>query len=658
MARRAAWICPPGISGVCQDGEFMRIGIDSGGTFTDFVVLDGEGRLSSFKLRSNPSAPHEVILEGIRLAAGRVRAEVVHGSTVATNALLERKGAKCSFVTTAGFEDLLEIGRQNRPRLFDLAPGPRRLLIARERCFGVDERAHADGSVERRPSKAELRRLKAAVKRAGVRSVAVCLLHAWRTPENERAVVEALGEEFDVSASHEICPEFREYERASTTALNAYVGPLMRDYLSKLALERRHRISVVQSNGGSMTLEEASRHAVRTILSGPAGGVSGAMAVARASGFGKVLGFDMGGTSTDVHLSDGAPAETMEATVDGFPVRVPMLEIHTVGAGGGSIARVDAGGLLRVGPESAGADPGPACYGKGEQATVTDAHVVLGRIAADQLAGGSLRIDPERSRAVVGRLAGAMGFTLEEAAEGILQVANATMARAVRVVSVERGHDPRDFALVAFGGCGGLHACDLAGQLGVRKVLVPALAGSLSALGMLLADRVRDYSAGVLGQKDLEGAFRRLESQARKDSRGAALERYADLRYAGQSYELTLAWKGGAALDEFHDLHHRTFGHSDPGRAVEAVAVRVRARTPVKKPSLASGTGRAGTKPDRRRVHVDGKWLEIPCYRREQTGVSFREGPALVADYGSTVLVPHNWKFRLAEAGNLILTTD
>ncbi|MBA3976302.1 MAG: 5-oxoprolinase, partial [Candidatus Solibacter sp.] len=332
----------------------MRIGIDSGGTFTDFVVLDGEGRLSSFKLRSNPSAPHEVILEGIRRAAGRVRAEVVHGSTVATNALLERKGAECAFVTTAGFEDLLEIGRQNRPKLFDLAPGPRRLLIARERCFGVDERTHADGSIARRPSKAELKRVKAAVKRAGVRSVAVCLLHAWRTPENERAVLEALGGEFDVSVSHEICPEFREYERASTTALNAYVGPLMRDYLSKLALEKRHRISVVQSNGGSMTLEEASRQAVRTILSGPAGGVSGAMEVARASGFGKVLGFDMGGTSTDVHLSDGAPAETMEAAVDGFPVRVPMLEIHTVGAGGGSIARVDAGGLLRVGPESAG----------------------------------------------------------------------------------------------------------------------------------------------------------------------------------------------------------------------------------------------------------------------------------------------------------------
>lgn len=640
----------------------MRIGIDSGGTFTDFVVLDGSGRLSSFKLRSNPSAPHEVILEGIRRAAGRVRAEVVHGSTVATNALLERKGTECAFVTTAGFEDLLEIGRQNRPKLFDLAPGPRRLLIARDRCFGVDERAHADGSVERRPSKAELKRLKAAVKRAGVRSVAVCLLHAWRTPENERAVVEALREEFDVSASHEICPEFREYERASTTALNAYVGPLMRDYLSKLGLEKRHRISVVQSNGGSMTLEEASRHAVRTILSGPAGGVSGALAVAGASGFERVLGFDMGGTSTDVHLSDGAPSETMEASVDGFPVRVPMLEIHTVGAGGGSIARVDAGGLLRVGPESAGADPGPACYGKGEMATVTDAHVVLGRIAEDQLAGGTLRIVPERSRAAVGRLAAAMGFTLEEAAEGILRVANATMARAVRVVSVERGYDPRDFVLVAFGGCGGLHACDLAAQLGVKRVVVPELAGSLSALGMLLADRVRDYAAGVLGQKDVEAAFRKLESQARRDSRGAAMERFADLRYAGQSYELTLEWKGGAALTEFHEVHGRTFGHADAGRAVEVVAIRVRARTAVAKPALAGPAGDSGGPVETRRMHIGGEWVEAPCYRREQVGVSLKDmpgkdGPALVADYGSTVLVPHNWKFRLAEAGNLILET-
>ncbi|MBA3976086.1 MAG: hypothetical protein C0504_17915 [Candidatus Solibacter sp.] len=290
-------------------------------------------------------------------------------------------------------------------------------------------------------------------------------------------------------------------------------------------------------------------------------------------------------------------------------------------------------------------------------ATVTDAHVALGRIGAEQLAGGTLRIDPERARAAVGRLAAEMGFTLEEAAEGILRVANATMARAVRVVSVERGHDPRDFVLVAFGGCGGLHACELAGQLGVKRVVVPELAGSLSALGMLLADRVRDYAAGVLGQGDIEWAFRRLEGQARKDSRGAVMERFADLRYAGQSYELTLEWKGGAALTGFHEVHRRTFGHADEARAVEVVALRVRARTAVKRPALAGSAGGARGKAERRRVHMEGEWVEAPCYRREQIGVSYREGPALVTDYGSTALVPHNWKFRLAEAGNLILET-
>ncbi len=636
----------------------MRIGIDSGGTFTDFVVLDDDGRLSSFKLRSNRSAPHVVILEGIRRAAARVRTDVVHGSTVATNALLERKGAACAFVTTEGFEDLLEIGRQNRPRLFDLSPGPRRLLIPPERCFGVAERAHADGSIERRSSKAALRQLKTALKKSGVRSVAVCLLHAWRVTDNERAVLDALGDEFEVSVSHEICPEFREYERASTTALNAYVGPLMREYLSKLALEKRHRISVVQSNGGSMTLDEAARHSVRTILSGPAGGVSGALAVARASGFEKVLGFDMGGTSTDVHLSDGAPAETMEASIDGFPVRVPMLEIHTVGAGGGSIARLDSGGLLRVGPESAGADPGPACYGRGDLLTVTDAHVALGRISADQLAGGTLPIEPDRSVAAIGQLAAQLGFPLEAAAEGILRVANATMARAIRVVSVERGYDPRDFILVAFGGCGGLHACDLAGQLGVRTVLVPQLAGSLSALGMLLADRVRDYAAGVLGQADLEPAFRRLEVRARRECRSAGLERFADIRYAGQSYELTLPWNGGAALDDFHAVHRKTFGHADPARTLEVVTLRVRARTAVLKPALSAPNRRSRSKAAMRRVYTGGRWIDVPCYRREQAGVSPMRGPALVLDYGSTVLVPDNWKFRLAEAGNLILTND
>ena len=514
----------------------MRIGIDAGGTFTDFVVLHRGGRLETFKLRSNPRAPHEVILAGLARAAGDGHADVVHGSTVATNALLERKGARTALVTTAGFEDLLEIGRQNRAALFDLTPPPKRLLIPRDLCFGVEERLHADGSVEFAPAHAALRRLRAALRRAKVESVAVCFLHAYRDGRHEALVLEALEGLCPVSVSHEICPEFREYERASTTALNAYVGPLMSRYLEKLAASP-HSIHVMQSNGGAMTVAEATRFSVRTILSGPAGGVAGAVAIGRDAAWTQVIGFDMGGTSTDVSLSDGAPGETLEAMVDGLPVKTPMLEIHTVGAGGGSLARVDAGGLLRVGPESAGADPGPACYGSGDRPTVTDAHVVLGRIAAGQLAGGSLPIDPTRARSSFEPLAQALRLSVEETAAGVLRVANATMSRAIRVVSVERGIDPRGFALVAFGGCGGLHACEMAEELGLSTVLAPALAGSLSALGMLLADRIRDHAAGVLGEPDPASHFAALEAQASAETPGARLERLADLRYQGQSYE-------------------------------------------------------------------------------------------------------------------------
>ena len=634
----------------------MRIGVDTGGTFTDFVALHRGGRLETFKLRSNPRAPHEVILAGLERAAAGVRAQVVHGSTVATNALLERKGARTAFVTTAGFEDLLEIGRQNRERLYDLTPPPKRLLIPRELCFGVKERMYADGAAPEPPPAAGLKRLRAALRRAGVESVAVCLLHAYRDGAHERMVREALAglEGLGISVSHEVCPEFREYERASTTALNAYVGPLMRRYLERLK-DTRHIIEVMQSNGGSMTVEEAARFSVRTILSGPAGGVAGAAAVGRAEGLSEVIGFDMGGTSTDVSLTSGAPRETLEALVDGLPVKTPMLEIHTVGAGGGSLARVDAGGLLRVGPESAGADPGPACYGKGERPAVTDAHAVLGRIGADQLAGGSLRIDPERARRAFVPLARALGVTVEEAAAGVLRVANATMSRAIRVVSVERGIDPRGFALVAFGGCGGLHACEMAEELGMRTVLAPALAGSLSALGMLLAPRVRDYAAGVLGGADLEPAFGRLAEQARRESPGARLERMADLRYQGQSYELTVPWRGRPAAEAlFHEAHRATYGYAIPGREVEVVTIRVRARKQTAAPPLAPAEIEAVREPARQ-VFTGGRWRKTPVVSRGAVSSRGEPGPLLVVDYGSTLLVPPGWRAAPGAAGNLIV---
>ena len=632
----------------------MRIGVDAGGTFTDFIILDDEGRLTTFKLRSNPRAPAEVILAGIERAAGKIKAEVVHGSTVATNALLERKGAKTAFVTTAGFEDLIEIGRQNRTELYNLMPAPRRLLVDREMCFGVKERVYFDGSIAEKPSSAEWKRVAARLKKSGAKSIAICFLHAYQNSANERAAAKALAQEgVYLCTSHEISPEIREYERGSTTLVNAYVGPLMESYLGQLERSPQgRRIAIMQSNGGFLSARDARKHAVRTVLSGPAGGLVGALETARASGFTRVLGFDMGGTSTDVSLVDGVARHTTEASVDGYPIRVPMLDIHTVGAGGGSIARVDAGGLLRVGPESAGADPGPACYGTGTEATVTDAHVVLGRIAADQLLGGAMTIDAERAAAAVDRIAERLKIDRAAAAAGILRVANANMERAIRVVSVERGHDPRDFALVAFGGCGGLHACEIAEELGIRTVIVPEYAGALSALGMLMADAVRDYAAGVLGRRDIEKVFASLE----KHARGAEIERTADLRYLGQSYELNVPWNNGDPATLFHREHEKIYGYANPDRDVEIVTIRVRARTTVEKPKLIrSGAAKKG-KPDPRRVWTEGGWKKVDSWKREQLSGRTKQGPALVLDYGSTTLVPPKWNFRVDRAGNLLLT--
>jgi N-methylhydantoinase A len=583
---------------------------------------------------------------------------VVHGSTVATNALLERKGAPTALLTTAGFEDVIHIGRQNRDRLYDLTPPPRRPLVARELCFGIAERTFYDGSIESRPQAAEIERIKRKLRRLGIRSVALCLLHSYQNPENERCVVEMLGGEFAVSASHRICPEFREYERSSTTVVNAYVRPLMEAYLSQVRSGGRHTLSIMQSNGGSLSAQEAEHHAVRTVLSGPAGGVVAAIELARLSGYDKVLGFDMGGTSTDVSLSEGRPHETTEAHVDAFPIRVPMLDIHTVGAGGGSLARVDEGGLLRVGPESAGADPGPACYGVGTQPTVTDAHVVLGRIAAGQFLRGAIRIDERRAEVSMDAVAEPLGLSRVAAAEGILRVANANMLRAIRVVSVERGHDPRDFALLAFGGCGGLHACDIAAELGIRTVIAPRYAGVLSALGMLLADRVRDYAAGVLGRADFEARYRALEAEARHESPKARLERFADIRYAGQGYELTVPWRAEEPAAAFHAAHEKTYGYADGSRPVEVVAIRVRARTAVPKPVLGAEPARRGAKPEQRRVRVSGKWSSVPAWPREHVPVKAQAGPALILDYGSTTLVPPGWQFRRDGSGNLLITTE
>ncbi len=630
----------------------MRIGIDAGGTFTDFVVLDDKGRIEAFKLPSNPRNPSKVILAGLRrAAAGAV--EVIHGSTVATNALLERKGARAAFVTTAGFEDLISIGRQNRAALYDLTPPPKRLLVSRDLCYGVRERTWADGTVALAPRQGELKRLRKRLKASGVESVAICLLHAYQSPENEQSVAAALDGIGYVSVSSEICPEFREYERGSTTLLNAYVGPLMDRYLEELESLWPHPVWILQSNGGLLSAKDARRHAVRTVLSGPAGGVVGVAWVARSSGHAKALGFDMGGTSTDVSLCDGSPRETVESVVDGIPIRVPMLDIHTVGAGGGSIARVDEGGLLRVGPASAGADPGPACYGRGDLPTVTDAHVVLGRIGADQFLGGAMRLDTARAGAAMGTLGQRLGLDEVHAAEGVVRVANANMERAIRAVSIERGYDPREFALVAFGGCGGLHACEIAAELEIRTVLAPENAGVLSALGMLLAAHARDYAAGVLGRTGVEERFRGLEEKASRENPNAKLERSVDMRYEGQSYELTIPWQGERTAERFHQEHEQVYGYANRGRALELVTVRVRALTKVAEIRWMKKKPARKGQPETRRVFVDGRWRRIPAWRRDHLPAQKLQGPALVVDYGSTTLIPFGWSFRVDVLGTL-----
>ena len=564
----------------------MRIGIDTGGTFTDFVLWDGEC-CRTHKVRSTPADPARAILGGLQelRGAGPAAGEIVHGSTVATNALLERKGARTAFVTTEGFEDLLVIGRQNRQQLYNFfapAPSP---LVSSELTFGLPERTLHDGSIHEALDPAAAEDLARTLYDLGIESVAVCLLHSYANGAHESCLAEILKncgagrQRLFISLSHEVLPEYREYERAATTLVNAYVSPLMGRYLGRLSeqLGETH-LRVFQSNGGSISAEAAGRGAVHTVLSGPAGGVLGAAAVGRAAGFERLISFDMGGTSTDVSLYDGCFTYSTETTLGDFPIRVPMLDIHSVGAGGGSIAWLDSAGALRVGPHSAGAQPGPVCYGQGEQVTVTDANLVLGRIDPSRFLGGRMQLDVERCRHWMNRFAESLGVSAEQTARAIIDVANSNMERAIRKVSVERGHDPREFALLSFGGAGAQHACELAERLEIPAVVVPRHAGVLSALGMLVADCVRDYSQSILA-RPAAGVFAELELRAAEEFAGQGFaevvyERHVDLRYRGQSYEITVPWR---ERDTFHEAHRRLYGYDHQGREVEQVTARLKA---------------------------------------------------------------------------------
>ncbi|MEJ2556724.1 MAG: hydantoinase/oxoprolinase family protein [Anaerolineae bacterium] len=670
----------------------MRIGIDIGGTFTDFVVFDEtSGNFRTFKILSTPHDPAQAVLQGLEQVSDKASTEgenseigelsIIHGSTVATNAVLERKGARTALITTRGFRDILSIGRQIRSDIYDFFADRPPPLIPAERCLEITERVDHYGQVLVSLNQDELPTLIEELRAEGVESVAVSLIFSFLHPEHEAWLARSLREAgFFVSPSSEILPEFREYERASTTVINAYVSPIMDQYIGRLEKQlTASDFRIMQSNGGSIRATQARDQAVRSILSGPAGGVVGATHVAQAAGFQQVITFDMGGTSTDVSLSHGDIQVTTEAEIGGLPIRIPVIDIHTVGSGGGSITYVDAGGALRVGPQSAGADPGPVCYGRGgRQPTVTDANLVLGRLAPDYFLGGRMPLDLQTANDALSELArranllSQPGLSLAQtAAMGVIQVVNAHMERALRVISVERGYDPRDFVLVSFGGAGGLHACDLARHLGIGRVLIPPGASTLSAFGMLTADAVKDYVQTVMlpGHTSHEELERQLAPLAERGLREVQAEgvppdqislyREVDMRYLGQSYELTVPLTPGFA-DDFHSVHHQVYGHSEPSAPVEVVNVRLRAVGAITAPPLPQAeAGLADPSQalsDRRPVVLDGDVAEVPFYLGERLRPGHViPGPAIIAQKDTTDFLSSNDRAIVDTQYNLVI---
>jgi N-methylhydantoinase A len=689
-----------------QTSDLARAGVDTGGTFTDFVFEAGGG-LRIFKLASTPDDPSRAIIEGLKRIAKEtgtslIEVEVVHGTTVGTNALLQRRGARIALVTTAGFEDVIEIGRQARPELYNLnaiKPSP---LVPSVLRLGVRERVSVGGEVLEALKDDEVKELVEKLRRAGCESIAISLLFSFVRPRHEQKIAKALETlGVPLSVSHKILPEYREYERTSTVTVNAYLQPLMGRYLNGLiesAAGKTARLSatsqrskskdqssafllrVMQSSGGSISASAAANEPVRTILSGPAGGVVGALRAAGTAGLENIITFDMGGTSTDVALCDSEGMRlTNEANVAGVPVAVPMMDIHTVGAGGGSIARVDEGGSLRVGPESAGADPGPACYGRSLLPTVTDAHVVLGHFPGTALLGGEFKLDEERSREALNKLAlemsAAAGRKVSriEAAHGVIDVVNTNMERALRHVSVERGNDPRGFALVPFGGAGGLHAVALARALRIPRILVPASPGALSAIGVLAADVVKDQSRTVMleavsgvGPK-LRRIFDELEKEARADLRREGFpenkqrhERSLAVRYNGQSFELQIKQTEGNIAGAFHRAHRARYGYAQERNMVEIVSARVRSIGVVEKLKvrrLKSSTSKSFTRGRQfAETFFERKKIRAAVYRREEIMAGSRlRVPCIVSEYSATTLVPEGCKAGIDSHANLII---
>ena len=650
----------------------MRIAIDTGGTFTDCVYLR-DGKLVVLKVFSTPHDPGQAVLNGLQAIAAGPDLVVRHGTTVGTNTMLQRNGARVAFVTTRGFEDTIAIGRQARPKLYDwFQPSPE-CLVPEELRFGINERTNAECERLVSVNSEDLKSLVKQIRSSNAEAIAISLLFSFVNPQNEAEVAAGLKElGLPLSVSHCILPEFREYERGSTVVANAYLAPTVGTYLDRLAtrVEEQYtnsRLEVMQSSGGIISARIASAEPVRTVLSGPAGGVVGAFKLASMAGFGRIIGFDMGGTSTDVCLVDEAAGGlniSNESVVSGVPIGIPMLDIHTAGAGGGSIARFDAGGLLRVGPESAGSMPGPICFGRGELPTVTDANLILSRLDPETFLGGAVKLDVTRTRKFLDMSKGPIA-TVEDFAAGILQVIETSMAKAIRVISVERGYDPRDFTLVAFGGGGPVHACQLAHSLRVPRVLVPALPGALSAVGILLADTMREYSRTVMLplHAALDTIYEEMEAVGREDFRAEGLEgisyRSADLRYKGQGYELNVPF-GPEMAAQFHTLHQRRYGFQSDTRPLEVVNLRVRMVSPAERfeqtrQPLIEGDGTHALVGSRK-VFFEGEFQETRIYDRDllRPGDVFA-GPAIVTEYSSATILPPGDVLRVDGMGNLVI---
>ncbi|MCY4247308.1 MAG: hydantoinase/oxoprolinase family protein [Chloroflexi bacterium] len=661
-----------------QDGT-MRAGVDIGGTFTDLVLSEG-GRLSIHKLLSSPAKPERAMLAGLnKLAPGGIAAlrQVAHGSTVATNAILERKGARAALLTTAGFRDLLFIGRQDRPDLYAIHPRIPPPLIPRERCYEVPERLDFRGDTLLDLDEAALENVLDAVAAQRCEAIAVCFLFSYINAAHEQRVKQRIlargivQHDWQVVLSSEAMPEFREYELASTVALEAYVRPVMSRYIGVLEsrLPPSLPLRIMKSDGGVMRAGRVRQQAIHTALSGPAAGVIGAWRLARAAGCHKIITLDMGGTSTDVSLVDEQPVPRPESAIDGLPLRVRMLDIETIGAGGGSIGRVDAGGALRVGPQSAGADPGPAVYGRGGTLpTLSDANALLGRLDADHVLGGALALDLAAGERALAGLARTINLSPLEAAKGVIDIATVNIDRAIRRVSVARGHDPRDFTLVAFGGAGPLHACEAAARLEIPRVLVPPTPGVLCALGLLLADVAVEISRSVMQAAtddclaDLRATQDKLLEQAGSELAREGIDDAErvfavslDMRYQGQAYELNIPYSAEAA-DHFHAAHERTYGHAMRWRTVEIVSLRVNGRGISDKPEFAARevAERLPAPLEEKPSPLGGA---MTLYRRDMLlpGATFA-GEALVLQLDSTTYVPAGWQARVDSLGNMLLS--